>query len=136
MINPGQHVKILLCNNSLIEGFVEQWGKEIQLKSLDGESLLIIHHPDRDIVLTKVVLVETKKPVSIKELVEQKTELQQNFEEVYQQPSGDNLRVKKLAELKIELAKQEKKIIAEKMKDHTISQVKKVNYELPGFLKK
>ena len=56
-LKVGQHVKCLLTNNTLIEGHIIVWElQRVVLKTLDGESILIVHHPERDIMMTKVVL--------------------------------------------------------------------------------
>lgn len=118
----GQHVKCLLVSNTLAEGYVILWHPNaIKLKSLDGDSVFIIHHPDRDIVMTKVILdppaeVETEPKVLVP--LEGTTDLQQRWQETYDGPSDDELRTKKLAELKVLMIEQEKKIIKDKMKTH------------------
>ncbi len=43
---------------------------------------------------------------------------------------------KSIAELKKDIADQERKIIADKLKNHRIGEVTKVNYGYPGFFKK
>lgn len=132
ILSPGQHVKCILRNSTVIEGIVESWTtQQVQLKSLDQKSLLIIHHPAEDIVLTKVLL--------------QVDEIPQQFESVEIQPPtvADEekldpmaLRAKSIVELKIELARQERDIIAKKMKDHHPEAPRKVQYGYPQFLKK
>lgn len=126
----GQHVKCLLRNSSLIEGVVEEWStKQVRLKSLDEESILIIMRPDEDIVLIKIMVVKTK-PTKLK------TNLEEEFKETYDLPSNDELRIQKLAELKQLLIKQDKQIIASKIKSHNLGEVKKVDYEYPKFFSK
>jgi len=138
---PGQHVKCILRNNTIVEGIVDNWRGDIhsgltQLRSLDGDSILIIPNLD-DVMLIKIMLEKPKSlTAEIKEKIEKKSQLNKEFIEVYEQPSNDDLRTKKLAELKILLVAQEKKIIADKMKDHHLSGVKAVQYGQPGFLTK
>jgi hypothetical protein len=146
MPTKGQHVKCVLRTGAMAEGIVEEWninaafagGKfisNVQLRSLDGESILIIPHPDEDIMLIKIVLEKPKSEPKI--LTKQKeTSLEKEFQEVYDQPSDDDLRVKKMADLKILLAEQDKKIIADKLKDHRIGDARKVEYGSPQFYKK
>lgn len=127
MFEKGQHIKILLTNNNLIEGIVEEYNdKLIKLKSLDDESFLFIHHPTRDIVMTKLVLKDIVRHVSPEKIEDE-------IQEVIQSPSSD-LRIKKLAELRVELAEQEKRIVSEKLRDHQISSPFPVNYKSP-FIK-
>lgn len=130
----GQHVKCLLRGNTLAEGIVTEWGNNIvQLLSLDEQSILIIHHPQDDILLTKIILCDnwiSKKdkdvPVQIKQ-----TDLEQQFHKVYEEPSDKHLRLKKLAELRLMIAEQDKKIISDKLKEHHIGNVKEVKYGYP-----
>lgn len=136
-IQIGQHVKCILRTGAMAEGIVEEWDDNIQLRSLDGESLLIIPHPDQDIMLIKVILPpRTDEPKIPKETVIVKNKEISAYEEIMELPTEDPLRLKKLAELKIMMTEQEKKIIAEKAKSHSISETKKVQYGYPQFLAK
>jgi sRNA-binding regulator protein Hfq len=59
MIEPGKHVKYFLRNGMVLEGIVEKdTAAEVVLKALDGQSLMILHRPAEDIMMTKVVLAE------------------------------------------------------------------------------
>ena len=140
----NKKVKVLLSGNIVIEGTVKSWNaNSVHLISLDGKSTSIITHPDEDIRVIKVLhesedSKEEKevKPKSIDSLVQEKTALEQKFDETYKQPSNEDLRLKNLVNLKKELIKQEKEIVANKLKEHTIEEVRKVKYEQPGFFKK
>ena len=136
----GQHVKCVLRTGALAEGIVEVWSPdEVLLYSLDGESILIITHPREDIMLIKIILGQ---PEDDRQLVTESeappNELEKQFQQVHQAPSSvdDNLRLKKMADLKIMLAEQERKIVAQKMTDHHIGEVRKVTYGYPGPDKK
>jgi len=141
MPKEGQHVKCVLRTGAMAEGIVEEWfNNVVQLRSLDGESILIIPHPNEDIMLIKIVL---DKPKSEAEVIKEKiikkqthSDLEKELQKVYEQPSGDDLRTKKMAELKVLMAEQEKKIIADKLKDHRIGDTRKVEYGQPEFYKK
>lgn len=124
----GNHIKCLMRNNSVLEGIVELWSNEQSiLRSLDNLSLSIIQNPAQDIVVIKIVL---KTPIQMK------NDLELKFDEEYNKTSNDDLRLKNLVDLKNLLNTQEKKIVAEKLKDHHIGEVKKINYGQPGFLPK
>lgn len=118
----GQHVKCLLTNNTLVEGYVIVWELSscVKLKSLDSESVLIIHHPARDIMMTKVII----EPIVEEEIPEKPpepkpmSELQSEWDETLAGPSDDELRTKRLAELKVLMVEQEKKIIRERVRSH------------------
>lgn len=118
----GQHVKCLLSNNTLVEGVVILWYSDwVKLKSLDGESVLIVHHPDRDIMMTKIILepeVEEEFPVKPPE-PKPLPELETEWEETLAGPSDDELRTRRLAELKVLMIEQEKKIIRDRVRSHS-----------------
>jgi hypothetical protein len=137
MPTSGQHVKCILKNGAVVEGIVEEWStNSVELRSLDGESILIIPRPNEDIMLIKVLLEKLKPEVEIiKEKIIEKGSLEEELQKTVEQTSND-LRLKKMAELKILLAQQERKIITDKLKDHHISDVRKAQYERPGFFKK
>jgi hypothetical protein len=117
----GQHVKVILRNGAIAEGIVEEWlANTVQLKSLDGESILIITHPTEDIMLIKVML---DKPEEVEVEPESTQEEVRDFDSQFQEAAkttdpNDVDAVKSLAQLRIELNKQERRIIAEKLKDH------------------
>lgn len=130
-MNTGSHVKCVLQNSTVVEGIVLEWSNKIvKLKSLDETNIMIITHPEEDIRLIKVYVVEDKKnnvPLS---------DLEQQFKEEVEKPTNSDLRLKNLVDLKKMMAEQEKKIISEKLKSHHIGNVHGVKYEYPGFLKK
>lgn len=120
----GQHVKCLLTNNTLVEGTVMIWElpRWVKLRSLDSESVFIIHHPDRDIVMTKIVLEPTPEVEAQPKLqLEVQGDLQTQWTQTYNGPSDDELRTKKLAELKVLMIEQEKKILRDKVRTHESS---------------
>jgi hypothetical protein len=132
IIDKGLHVKCFMRVGAMVlEGIVEDWSDgQVILKSISDQSLLIIHRPAEDIVLTKVVLEEPLEIPAEKEVREpptnprqhQATRLQEQIKGKLQealQPSGDvdldKLNVKELRNLVLE---QEKQIIAQKQKQH------------------
>lgn len=139
----GQHVKCILRNGALAEGIVDEWYNNIVvLKSLDGESVLIITHPAEDIMLIKILLDKApeketpKEPNDYGPTEEDVNQFCSSFDEPavdYNKPDE----LKSLAELRIEKAKQERRIIAEKLREHRPS-IKggKVEYGYPGLGKK
>ncbi|CAB4196521.1 hypothetical protein UFOVP1290_41 [uncultured Caudovirales phage] len=136
----GKHVKILLINSTIVEGIVEEWNDEsIILKSIGEKSYVIIKRPQSDIMLIKVMLETTAEKNNFEpeqNLSDYKSELNSEFDSTYNQPSGDPLRDKRLAELKILINEADKEIISNKLKSHHIGNTKKVKYEYPGFLTK
>lgn len=125
----GQHVKCILRTGAMVEGTVENWGNEVQLKSLDGESILIIPHANEDIILIKIMIDKPIEEISedseiIEAVVESRGvklargELEHKYQEAAKLPIDDPDRIKTLAELRIMMVAQEKKIITEKLKNH------------------
>lgn len=131
----GQHVKCILRTGAIAEGIVEEWfNNHVQLKSLDGESILIITHPAEDIMLIKIILEPKTQAEEVSDKIRAKSALEQKFEEVRQNHDPNNADDRKtLAQLRVELAEQERKIVSEKLKDHTATQIPKATrYHYPG----
>jgi hypothetical protein len=125
----GQSVKILFRNNASVEGIVDTWEVDnYVLKSLDGKSFLIIQNPNQDIVLIKVIINDTAK-VTVTDHIKPINVEPENTEEL-----NKDLRYKKLAELRIAKIEQEKKIIAEQLKSHTITNTAPIGkYIIPNI---
>lgn len=123
----NQYVKIIFNNSIQIDGFVESWEDKIVL--LKNNSYYIINN-QKDI-LFYTIQNNIKKP---EEIIKQNIETQRQFEQIKQSPSND-LRLKKLAELRQELINQEKQIIANKIKEPS-SNSAGTQYGFPNFFKK
>jgi sRNA-binding regulator protein Hfq len=133
----NDQVKIYFKNGFQVEGRVYSWGKNIILTSEDKNSFMVISKP-KEIVMYKVVksnaVYSEPLPTSTKE-----EPLEENDVEIDTQSDPSlslELRGKNLAELHKLKIEEEKKAIAQKLKEHHISEVKKANYELPGFFQK
>ena len=136
----NKHVQILLQNNMILEGVVKYWdNNQVIIVSLDDQSASVILHPKEDIRIVKILknTVLSDIPVKPAEDPEQQLKnIENKFKETYQAPSDNDLRLKNLVDLKSELIRQEKLIIANKLKEHTIGEVKAVKYEQPRLFKK
>jgi hypothetical protein len=129
----GQYVQVMLQYGYVIEGYVENWTDEQSvLRSISNKSLVIIPHTSSDIVAIKIM----QETPQLKEENSNTQELENQIEEVKKLPSQDETRLLKLAELRKQLAEQDRKIISDKLKDHNISGTQKVQYGQPGFLPK
>lgn len=129
-IKVGQHVKYFLRNSMVLEGIVEKnTASECVLKSLDGKSLMIVHRPTEDILLTKVMLEESTEVIPVENHPQDQAlvvaisnndsnPVREKLHEVLK-PSGDEeldkLNIKQLRDLVVE---QEKKIIRDKTREH------------------
>jgi hypothetical protein len=134
----GKQVKLLMQNNIIIEGVVKSWNaNSVHLLSLDGKSTSIITHPDEDIRVIKVLHdVSQNLTTNNNSYKEIKNFTEPTQEECSEESNNNDLQLKNLVELKQELIKQEKELVANQLKNHHISQVRTIQYELPGFLKK
>lgn len=129
----GSHVKCLMKNNTIAEGIVEEWtGNHVKLLALDKQSYMIIHNPNEDIMLTKVMLDDNSEELPAAPPPAPVAPKMQEDESI--DPVALNAMSK--AELHVELAKQEREIVAAKLRDHHVGDVKKVKYGQPGFLPK
>ncbi len=129
---PSQHVKCFLRNSTVVEGVVEEWSDtSIVLKSLDDKSFLILHNPAADIVLTKVLTVPegTRREPEVKQAI--RTKLQEA--QVIEDPELQNKSIQELRQMVVE---QEKMIIANKIKEHHLGDVRQVKYQYPSFMTK
>lgn len=121
-IDNGQHVKCFMRNGMVLEGIVEEWlpGQAV-LKSLDGKSLMFVHRPGDDILLTKVVLEEPEVISEEKKVVEEterKEHVRQKLTEVLQPDVEPELQKKNIQELRQMVQEQDRQIIANKTKEH------------------
>ncbi len=124
-VDKGQYVKCFLRSGMVLEGIVEEsTGAQVVLRSLNDDSLMIIHRPGEDIMLTKVM------PVEVEGAVEPETELkpEQTIPEVKVQikaklhevldAEDPELQSMSLEELRHLVVEQEKQIIAQKKREH------------------
>jgi hypothetical protein len=148
----GDTVKIFI-KSSVVEGRVYKWGKKIVLSSDDNKSFMVINKP-KNIFMYKVLQsylpIETSKQIpedKSEELVAEP--LAEGIDSWHSGESSEvfldqdidlpmemDLRAKSLAELHKLKIEEERKLVAQKLKQHHTTGLKKVNYELPGFFKK
>lgn len=117
----GQHVKCFLRNTMVLEGIAEEWSDtRVVLKSIDGKSLMIIHKPADDILMTKVVLEEPviSEETKVVEETVHKEHVRQKLTEVLQPDVDPELQKKNIQELRQMVVEQDRQIIASKTKEH------------------
>lgn len=153
-------VKIFFKNGVQIEGKVYSWGKKIILATDDKTGFVVV--PDRrEIVMfmvTRSYALDHQKPQQVAIQQKPKPGMAMYYDEPlldrpeYEPPVVDDdpsfvpeqdqlsdnndLRTKKLVELHKLKIEEEKKVFAQKIRQHHIGEVKEINYELPGLLKK
>jgi sRNA-binding regulator protein Hfq len=138
-MNPttNQYVKIIFKNSIKVEGFVSSWtDKEIVLKSEDSKRIMKIHDIS-EILVSVIDLDHSIERVNItKEQIQER--IVQKIKELPfdgDKPSSTIDKLKDIAGLKKELAEQDKDIIQNKLKEHTISTTNKANYGSPNLSK-
>lgn len=134
------HVKILLRNNSIVDGIVQEWNNNQIILQSNDNSIIVILHPSQDIILYKIVMNISDKE-EIKQDIKKyepdnNSELEEQFKKTYEKSSEDPLRLKSLAELKILMNKEERQNIANKLRSHYIGDNVKIQYKYPSFIKK
>lgn len=123
-VEVGQHVKCFLRSGMVLEGIVEEsTGAQVVLRSLNDQSLLIIHRPSEDIMLTKVMpapeameIVEIESKPAPEQPVMQ-VQIKNKLHEALhtEDPELQNMSLEELRHLVVE---QEKQIIAQKKREH------------------
>ena len=121
-VDKGKHVKCFLRSGMVLEGIVEEsTGAQVVLRSLNDESLMIIHRPGEDIVLTKVMptpeATETVEIESEPETPEVKVQIKTKLHEALE-TTDPELQSMSLEELRQLVVEQERAIIAQKKKEH------------------
>jgi hypothetical protein len=119
----GQHVKCIFRNGTIVEGIVEEWTtNSVHLRSLSDQSLLIILHPDEDIMLIKVMpeaLVEEESMAEVPAVTHPiREKIRAKLKEVEQPMDDAELQNKTVAELRLLAIEQEKQILVNKIKEH------------------
>lgn len=123
-VYEGQHVKYFLRGGMVLEGIVQELGSaQVVLRSLTDGSLMIIHHPAEDIMLTKIMLPpEETEAVEVPaspapEQSEIKIQIKNKLQEALQaeDPELQNMSLEELRQL---VREQEVKIIAQKKREH------------------
>jgi hypothetical protein len=135
---PGQHIKCLLTNGVLLEGTVIEWGdKQAVLKSLDGQNLMIVHRPATDIIMTKIMLGDKPKEISVPPTTSNREEHREDYikkklEEI-QSTIDTDLQKKSVEELRQMVLEEERQILANKKKQHfgTAGSAKLTRYSSP-----
>lgn len=125
----GQRVKCFMRSTMVLEGIVQEWADtQIVLKSIDDQSILIVHHPNEDIILTKVVLQEPQEIVEEtyehgpyvaprQDLTQEQLEIKKQLDKVLcgEDPSLEKMNLQQLRKLVVQ---QDKNIITQKRKEH------------------
>lgn len=129
-VNVGQHVKCFLRSGMVLEGIVEESGAQVVLRSLVDQSLMIIHRPSEDIMLTKVlqdpelqeISEDTSNDPALVVTISNNEPIQERVKkklhEVLQPIDDTELQKKSLQELRLLVIERERQIITGKKKEH------------------
>jgi len=138
-----QYIKLFLRNGTHVEGYVEQWSdRQAILRSDDGLSYLVVQNVTEDVMLIKIFnepesVIDPEYKAPKEPPFYPRRDMTEEFERVRREPAIDeHLKAKTLLELRKLQIEQDRKIISERLKDHTPTQIKVTNYELPRFFKK
>ena len=138
IVVKGSHVKYFLRSGMVLEGIVEEdTAAQIVLRSLDGQSLMILHRPTEDILMTKVMLQPPSEEISEEpQRPVQPTEMQERIKDKLHEarvPDDPDLQQKSIAELRELVHLQERQIIAQKRREHfgTAGAAKMTQYTHP-----
>ena len=117
--DKGQRVKLFMRHNSiLLEGIVENWSDEqVILKSLEDDGLILVNRPSEDIMIVKITAAQVQIDEQ-KQLPEIKAEITETLRETLKpeiEPEIESANLKQLRKLAV---LQDRKIIAEKSKQH------------------
>lgn len=120
---PEQRVKCIFRNGTIVEGIVEEWGQEVHLVSLTDNSLMIICHPDEDIMMIKIMADEAEEIIEDKDNSENNStpiqdQIRTKIKEVIVPQEDPELQRLSITDLKRLADEQERQIIAKKIKQH------------------
>jgi hypothetical protein len=116
IIDIGKHVKCVFKNGAVVEGIVKEWASgQVKLESLNDQSIIIIIHPEEDIMLIKILpdisIEKVDEPPSLR------NEIVSKLEEVRKEGNSE-LQGKNLKDLRKMVIAQEARIIANKIRTH------------------
>jgi hypothetical protein len=148
----GQNVQLFLRYNISVEGTVREWN-ENQIVLTSGIHHLVIYNPKEDLIMAKIMgksrlsgIIPPAQSISapietatnaievIDKLIESDytmEALEDDIAETIASPSGNSLRIKKLATLRGMLASAEKEVVAGKLTSHQMQPIAKVEYASP-----
>lgn len=114
----GQRVKCFMQSGMVLEGTVEIWTSEqVVLRSLDEQSLMIVHRPGQDIILTKIALTQEFTKIQSESTDTSEKQIKEKLEEV-QTIEDPLLKDKSINDLRKMVIAQERDIITNKTKEH------------------
>lgn len=116
---PGDYVKVLFNNGTAAEGFVRSWSDaKSVLETESQDSFFVIQKTLEDVLAVKIFPGHLRQE-----------EAEQEFEEVRVQPRTQT-NIKKLAELRTELNRQERDNFFNQIQSHKIGQIRPVDYHV------
>jgi sRNA-binding regulator protein Hfq len=128
----GDEVKIFFKNSLQVEGRVKLWKKKKIILSSENDDHIMVVNDTKNILMYKISKVKEKEIKEVESAQEEATLIEENFKSDFN-PNPNIYTLAHLHKLKLD---EEKKAIAQKIKQHQISEIKQVEYGLPGFFKK
>ena len=140
IIEKGTPIKIV-CQNGMIESghLVEHTAEQLVLEQLD-KSLIIIQEPYRNVLAIKILKIKEESSIVLDKAVLPKdnpvyTEPVEIDEEFKPFVRDESLRTKKLAELHMLRANEERSKAAELLKSNKLKEMTEVQFGTPDFTK-
>lgn len=140
IIEKGTPIKII-CQNGMIESgyLVEHTAEQLVLEQLD-KSLIIIQEPYRNVLAIKILKIKdessivTDKPIIPKDnhVYTEPVEIEEEFKPFVR---DESLRTKKLAELHLLRANEERSKASELLKSSKLKEMTEVQFGTPDFTK-
>lgn len=131
-IKAGKFIKIVFKNNSIIQGIVEEWSdKEVVLFNTEKNKQYIVYNISENALL---VQIDQQSKAQIKEepaIIPEVSIIEPGMTDY----DLARLKAKKIAELKVLEAEQEREIVKNKLKSANVPEVHPV-YQIPNFFKK
>lgn len=153
MLSRGTRVLLMFRTSVSSEGFIESWSEETGyiLRTLSNDGFIIINNPKEDLIAVKIVCSSKEEVKQISNYIESTINRQNvlisnkikeqpnnqidNSSQADEQDENLDFKLRKLADLKIMAAKQDREIISSKLKDHSFTEMKPVTYGIPLNIK-
>jgi hypothetical protein len=116
---PGNYVKVLFNNGTAAEGFVRSWSDHKSVLETEAQdSFFVIQNTENSVLAIKIFPGYRHTSIAQKE-----------FEDVRALPRDQN-NIKKLAELRTELNRQEREAFFNQATSHELGQIQPVQYHV------
>lgn len=127
-----QYIRCWFRIGIIMEGFVESWSDNKSVLRTHNKEIIIIQQTATDIVAVTILPLPAIYKKIEKEQNDIKNQIRNNLNNSLIDDK-EKLDSKKIKDLKILLAQQDKEIVTAKIRNHYIGETKKVEYGYPGI---